>query len=131
MFHDSISLKRVSQLSHWFHRKTQRVRRTRQSRVESLEPRRLLTATEATLADSALWGASAAGNSGNAFAFSADSQRIAFESDFGNLTLNDFDGGQDIFVRDIVSGVTTLVSMTPGGRALSGQLRPAGFPAAE
>lgn len=90
-----------------------------------------MTATEATLADSTLWGASAAGNSGNAFAFSADSQRIAFESDFGNLTLNDFDGGQDIFVRDIVSGVTTLVSMTPGGRALSGQLRPAGFPAAE
>jgi len=121
MFHDSISLQRVSQLSHWFHRKSQRIRRTRHARVESLEPRTLLTATAATLADAAFWGASAAGNSGNASAFSADAQLIAFESDAGNLTLNDFNGSQDIFVRDIGSGVTTLVSMTPGG--LSGSVR--------
>ena len=120
MFHDSISLQRVSQLSHWFHRKSQRIRRTRHARVESLEPRTLLTATAATLADAAFWGASAAGNSGNASAFSADAQLIAFESDAGNLTLNDFNGSQDIFVRDIGSGVTTLVSMTPGGLSGSG-----------
>jgi len=74
-----------------------------------------LTATAATLADSAFWGASAAGISGNASDFSADSQLIAFESDAGNLTLNDFNGRQDIFVRDLGSGVTTLVSMTPDG----------------
>lgn len=34
--------------------------------------------------------------------------------------MNDFNGGQDIFVRDIGSGDTTLVSMTPGGMSGSG-----------
>jgi RHS repeat-associated protein len=40
---------------------------------------------------------------------------MVFQSDAGNLTTNDFNGVQDIFVRNISTGTVTLVSATPAG----------------
>ncbi len=94
--------------------------RRRRLIVELLERRLLLTTHAVTLADVDFLGASAAGISGNASSFSADSQLIAFESDAGNLTANDFNGSQDIFVRDVVTGFTKLVSVSLDGVSASG-----------
>src|SRR5690606_25445778 len=93
----------------------------RRSRIwwqESLEERIMLDGeasfgappTVLTLTDDSFWGLSAAGASGNASTFSADGQLIAFESEAGNLTTNDFNGLQDVFVRDLGTGAVTLVS---------------------
>jgi RHS repeat-associated protein len=81
---------------------------------ERLEDRNLLSLQPVTLADPSFYGASAAGASG-APSFSSDGQLLAFQSDAGNLTTNDFNGLQDIFVRNISTQTVTLVSATPAG----------------
>ena len=43
---------------------------------------------------------------------SADGRYVAFTSQSSNLVANDTNGTQDVFVRDLVSGTTTLVSTT-------------------
>lgn len=97
--------------------RTERARflRGRQLAVEMLERRELLALLPLTLADASFEGVSAAGISGNSSSFSSDDQLIAFESDAGNLTSNDFNGSRDIFVRDAGSATTILVSATPSG----------------
>ncbi len=101
---------------------TRKARRSQRCRplLEVLEDRRLLAVAPLTLADPSFWGASAAGVSGNASAFSNDGQLIAFESDAGNVTANDFNAVQDIFVRSVNGGTSVLVSATPGGASGNG-----------
>jgi Tol biopolymer transport system component len=67
------------------------------------------------------FGRAANGASGNA-AISADGRWIAFDSRASDLVTNDANGQSDVFVRDMVSGVTTLVSVDAAG-ALSGNGR--------
>ena len=50
---------------------------------------------------------------------SADGQRVVFHSDASNLTANDFNGQQDVFVRDLASGTTSLVSIALSGTSSS------------
>jgi RHS repeat-associated protein len=95
-------------------------RRTKRLHLEPLEQRQLLSLTPITLADAAFYGASAAGNSNNASSFSDDGQVIAFQSDAGNLTTNDFNGLTDVFVRNVSTGATTLVSASLSGIAGAG-----------
>jgi hypothetical protein len=51
---------------------------------------------------------------------SVDGRFIAFESQSSNLVLGDFDGVDDVFVRDRATGVTELVSKTTAGVAVGG-----------
>jgi Tol biopolymer transport system component len=54
--------------------------------------------------------------SGNSYSanpvVSADGRYVAFTSEASNLVANDSNGSQDVFVRDLVNGTTTLVSTT-------------------
>jgi Tol biopolymer transport system component len=54
--------------------------------------------------------------SGNSYSdnpvVSADGRYVAFDSLADNLVANDSNGSQDVFVRDLVNGTTTLVSTT-------------------
>ena len=54
----------------------------------------------------------AAGGDGDSFAVGVtpDGRFVAFESDAGDLVSNDFNGAGDVFVRDVVTGTTRLVS---------------------
>ena len=45
---------------------------------------------------------------------SADGRLVAFASKATNLTPDDADGGSDVFVRDLATGATTLVSRASG-----------------
>ncbi len=101
-------------------RRTER-RRPKSLTVQSLESREMLAAEAITLADPSFYGVSGADESGNHSTFSADGQLIAFESKAGNLTDNDFNGEQDIFVLDRSTGSITLASATPEG--VSGNVR--------
>ena len=49
------------------------------------------------------------------FALSASGRFVAFSADAGNLTTNDTNHVGDIFVRDLISGTTTLVSVNSAG----------------
>src|SRR5262249_44756312 len=44
-----------------------------------------------------------------------DGRYVVFESSASNLGANDTNGATDVFVRDLVTGTTTLVSMNEGG----------------
>lgn len=58
-------------------------------------------------------------------AISADGRFVAFQSEASNLVSNDFNGQYDIFVRDMRTGQTTLVSVsTSGSSANSLSLQP-------
>src|SRR5439155_25832392 len=46
---------------------------------------------------------------------SADGRYVAFESEASNLIVNDTNNASDVFVRDLVTGTTTLVSVRSGG----------------
>ena len=47
------------------------------------------------------------------FGISTNGQFVLFESIASNLIANDTNNAQNIFVRDVVNGTTTLVSVTP------------------
>ncbi len=53
-------------------------------------------------------------------AISADGRFVAFESDATNLVLGDTNGAADIFVRDLLTGRTTRVSVDSLGRQANG-----------
>jgi Tol biopolymer transport system component len=57
------------------------------------------------------------GGDGNSFnpVISSNGQFIAFESAASNLVPGDTNGLQDIFVRDLIAGTTTLVSVSTNG----------------
>jgi Tol biopolymer transport system component len=76
-----------------------------------------LVAATTELASRAPGGAAADGDSG-APSLSADGRHVAFESQADNLSGDDADGNStDVFVRDLDTGVTELVSRVdgPGG----------------
>jgi Tol biopolymer transport system component len=50
-----------------------------------------------------------------AYSISADGRYIVFSSDASDLVPNDANGQTDVFVRDMATGVTRLVSATPTG----------------
>jgi hypothetical protein len=50
-------------------------------------------------------------------AISADGRSVAFDSSASNLVANDTNGAADVFVRDLVLGTTTLVSVNLAGTA--------------
>jgi TolB protein len=62
---------------------------------------------------------SSAGAQGNAASqqagISADGRYVAFRSTATNLVAGDTNGVEDVFVRDLVAGTTTRVSVGPGG----------------
>jgi Tol biopolymer transport system component len=70
----------------------------------------------ATLLVSRVNGPSGAGGNGNSLVarISADGRFVAFESLADNLSPDDNDAVQNIFVRDIQTGTTTLVSRATG-----------------
>ena len=51
---------------------------------------------------------------------SGDGQRVAFDSQANDLVDGDDNGEPDVFVRDILTGTTTLVSSTPAGTSGAG-----------
>ncbi len=53
-------------------------------------------------------------------ALSADGRYVAFASDADNLVLDDKNGQRDIFVRDLVSGLTERVSVDSTGKEANG-----------
>ncbi|GIU84059.1 MAG: hypothetical protein KatS3mg008_0834 [Acidimicrobiales bacterium] len=73
---------------------------------------------------------STAGARGNSTSFapsiSLDGRYVVFESNASNLVAGDTNGRTDVFLRDVVSGVTTLVSRdSAGGPANGGSYDPA------
>ncbi|HEV8111364.1 MAG TPA: hypothetical protein VGR31_01185 [Planctomycetota bacterium] len=46
---------------------------------------------------------------------SADGRYVAFSSSANNLVPGDTNGGDDIFVRDVIAGTTTRISVSSGG----------------
>jgi Tol biopolymer transport system component len=66
-------------------------------------------------------------NASSSPAISADGRYVAFESSAPNLVANDTNGVYDVFVRDIINGVTERVSLTAAGTEATGStagLRP-------
>jgi hypothetical protein len=49
------------------------------------------------------------------YSVSADGRYVAFTSDASDLVPNDSNASTDVYVRDMATGVTRLVSATPGG----------------
>jgi len=60
-------------------------------------------------------GGAANGNSSSDFGVSADGRYVVFESEATNLVSSDTNGFQDIFVRDMQTGTTTLISKDNSG----------------
>lgn len=80
----------------------------------------LLLASEAMAQRTALVSLNAAGSgSGNDFSsnpiISANGRFVAFTSEANNLVENDLNGQQDVFLRDLQTGKTTLVSVNHAG----------------
>ncbi len=67
---------------------------------------------------------SSAGAQSNASSFdpriSSDGRCVAFSSDASNLVPGDTNGVQDVFVRDLLAGTTTRVSVGPAGLQSNG-----------
>src|SRR5690606_27385623 len=77
-------------------------------------------------------GSQANGGSGGTSAISADGRYVAFWSNASNLVAGDTNGTFDVFLRDLQTGTTRLVSLADdeslgndvsGGPALSGDGR--------
>jgi VCBS repeat-containing protein len=70
-------------------------------------------------------GAFGQGNQGSSSpAISDDGRYVVFESSADNLVLGDTNGVSDIFVRDIVTGTTALISKSAQGQADLGSFTP-------
>jgi Tol biopolymer transport system component len=65
-------------------------------------------------------GVSEADGSARSTAISPDGRYVAFASLAGNLVAGDDNGVKDVFLRDLESGQTLLVSRTPSGKAGAG-----------
>ncbi len=80
---------------------------------------RSLTATSAVPVSVSSAGVLGNGDSSSP-ALSADGRRVAFVSAASNLVDGDSGSYDDVFVRDLVTGVTTRVSVAPGGVEANG-----------
>ena len=78
--------------------------------------------TGATIFVSRATGAAGAGSDANSFdpAISGDGRLVAFESNGDNLSTEDDDSVQDVFVRDLAAGTTILVSRATGAGGAGG-----------
>src|SRR5262245_25587459 len=83
-------------------------------RLEELEDRTLLSAVQAVSA-ATLLAASGSGGPSTGGSVSADGRFVAFQSAALNVVTNDTNGAADVFVRDLVTGTTTLVSANLAG----------------
>ncbi|MGG6266473.1 Calx-beta domain-containing protein [Leptolyngbya sp. AN03gr2] len=75
---------------------------------------RNLTTNQTTLASRSSGGAIANGSSGNV-SLNADGTRVIFTSTATNLVNGDTNAQQDVFVRDLTTSSTFLISRTPTG----------------
>ncbi len=91
---------------------------TVQSGIENVYLRDTATGTT-TLVSVGLNGAAANGNS-LAPKVSANGQFVTFASAASNLVPNDTNGVSDVFVRNMTTGVTTRISVTPSGANANG-----------
>ena len=73
------------------------------------------TATGAIALVSAGRGGEPAGGDSRAPAISADGRFVSFSSDASNLAAGDRNGRQDVFLRDLATGRTRLISVARGG----------------
>ena len=72
--------------------------------------------TDTTTLVSVNYAGTNSGNSQSRFpVFSADGRSVAFDSLAGDLVANDTNGSGDVFVRDLKTGTTTLVSVNRAG----------------
>jgi Tol biopolymer transport system component len=87
--------------------------------LEQLEARTLLSAELISAANPHLLSASGGRDSflENTSSISADGRFVVFESLAANLTPIPTNGHENIFVRDLLSGMTTLVSVNASGTA--------------
>jgi hypothetical protein len=76
--------------------------------------RDLVTGTTTLVSVNSAGTGSGNGASQNAFV-TPDGRYVAFESSASNLVPNDTNGATDVFVRDLVTGTTTLVSVNSAG----------------
>ena len=64
------------------------------------------------------------GKSGNSYSrkgrISSDNRYVTFQSRATDLVKDDTNGCKDIFVRDLKTGKTTLISLTTDGKQLDG-----------
>src|SRR5262245_15139604 len=88
--------------------------------VEELEVRTLLAVQAVSLADPRLFS-DTAGSPFDTFSMSADGRFVTFAADTDNLVLNDSNGVEDVFVRDLQAGTTTLVSVNLNGTGGNGR----------
>src|SRR5262245_2493499 len=85
-------------------------------RLELLEDRATPAVQPVSLANPPILADSLMGRSQRP-SLSGDGQLVAFVSDSSNLVENDFNYSPDIFVRDVKTGVTRLVSVNHSGTA--------------
>ena len=79
--------------------------------LDYLETRQLLSVQPVSVANSAYYGNSGAGASGDV-SLSDDGKILVFTSSAANLVTNDFNGpGNDVFSRNLTTGVVSLVSV--------------------
>lgn len=77
--------------------------------------------TKTTMLVSANATGTGSGNNASGLAsISSDGRWAVFESKASNLVVNDANGAGDVFVRDLVSGMTALVSVNLGGGSGNG-----------
>ncbi len=82
--------------------------------------RDLATATTTLVSRGSGLGGAAADGDSTAAAISADGRHVAFESRADNLSAEDSDGSIDVFVRDLDTGVTELISRAGGAGGAPG-----------
>jgi hypothetical protein len=73
------------------------------------------TTTLVSVRDPVVGGEFAANNHSASFGISSDGRYVAFTSDASNLVAGDTNGVADVFLKDVVSGVTTRVSTASDG----------------
>ena len=78
-------------------------------------------ASNTTVLVSGNWSGTGGGNGNSMLGrVSTNGQFVVFQSDASNLVPNDTNGVTDIFVRDLVAGTTTLVSVSTNGGPANG-----------
>jgi Tol biopolymer transport system component len=80
-------------------------------RLEPLEDRTLPAVSLVSMSTSGVIGNSYS----NEPSISADGRYVAFHSNANNLASNDLSGNMDVFVRDLQTDTTTLVSVSTNG----------------